>query len=120
MKCRKCGSATRMMVQTCITAPGELYRNLPKAAYRRKDVELSGVLWETADFICTSSECGHVTNGYGNYVTNLKKRNEGLEAAVQATDAFFAMRLQELGSLSSEAEELVKKIKTALEKGKRG
>jgi hypothetical protein len=71
-----------MMVNTCITAPGDLYRNLPKAAYRRKDVELKGVLWETADFICMNEKCGHVTDGYGNYVTGLKKENEELKARI--------------------------------------
>ena len=86
MKCPKCGSDTRMMVQTCITAPGELYHNLPKAAYRRRDVELKGVLWETADFICTNEKCGHVTDGYGNYVTGLAKRVEELEAKAKCFD----------------------------------
>jgi hypothetical protein len=39
-----------------------------------------GVLWETADFICTNPECGKVVDGYGNYVTNLKKEVERLKA----------------------------------------
>ncbi|MFT4064333.1 hypothetical protein [Paraburkholderia sp.] len=76
-----------MMVQTCIKAPGELYRNMTKAAYRRKDVELWGVLWETADFICTNEKCGHVTDGYGNYVTRLAKENKRLKARVAALEA---------------------------------
>ena len=38
------------------------------------------VLWETADFICTNPKCGKVLNGYGNYVTNLKKEVERLKA----------------------------------------
>ncbi|NTX18036.1 hypothetical protein [Burkholderia cepacia] len=71
-----------MMVQTCISAPAELFGGLTKAAYRRKDVELWGVLWETADFICTNEKCGHVQDGYGNYVTKLKKAAEKLEARV--------------------------------------
>jgi hypothetical protein len=87
MKCPKCGSPTRMMVQTCITAPSELYGNMTKAAYRRKDVELWGVLWETADFICTNEKCGHATDGYGNYLTNLKKENERLAARVKELEA---------------------------------
>jgi hypothetical protein len=87
MKCPKCGSDTRMMVQTCITAPGDLHHNLPKAAYRRKDVELKGVLWETADFICTNDKCGHVTDGYGNYVTKLEKKANEREATVDALKA---------------------------------
>jgi hypothetical protein len=110
MKCLKCGSDTRMMVQTVITAPGDLFRNLPKAAYRRKDVELKGVLWETADFICTNPECQHVTDGYGNYVTGLAK-------ALKEVDDFFALRRSELGCLSSEAEKLVAQVQKALGKG---
>ena len=41
---------------------------------------LIGVLWETADFICTNPKCGKVLDGYGNYVTNLKKEVERLKA----------------------------------------
>ena len=41
---------------------------------------LMGVLWETADFICTNPECRKVLDGYGNYVTNLKKEVERLKS----------------------------------------
>lgn len=40
---------------------------------------LIGVLWDTADFICTNPKCGKVLDGYGNYVTNLKKEVERLK-----------------------------------------
>ena len=41
---------------------------------------LMGVLWETADFICTNPECRKVLDGYGNYVTSLKKEVERLKS----------------------------------------
>ena len=43
-------------------------------------MHLMGVMWETADFICTNPKCGKVLDGYGNYVTNLKKEVERLRA----------------------------------------
>ena len=39
-----------------------------------------GVLWETADFICTNPECRKVLDGYGNYVTSLEKEVERLKS----------------------------------------
>ena len=80
MKCERCGSDTRIQVQAVISAPGELAHQFSKQNLRRKDVYLMGVLWETADFICTNPECGKVVDGYGNYVTNLKKEVERLKA----------------------------------------
>ena len=41
---------------------------------------LMGVLWETADFICTNPECRKVLDGYGNYVTSLEKEVERLKS----------------------------------------
>ncbi len=67
-----------MQVQAVISAPGELAHRFSKQNLRRKDVYLMGVLWETADFICTNPECRNVLNGYGNYVTNLKREVERL------------------------------------------
>lgn len=75
-KCEYCGSETRMTVQAVISAPGDLEHKFSKQNLRRKDVYLEGVLWETADFICIKPTCGRITNGYGNYVTNLKKELE--------------------------------------------
>lgn len=43
-----------------------------------------GVQWETADFICTNLSCQRVTDGYGNYVSKLKKENEQLKEEIQA------------------------------------
>jgi len=79
MKCERCGSDTRMQVQALISAPGELAHKFVLENLRRGDVYLIGVLWETADFICTNPKCGKVLNGYGNYVTNLKKELEQLK-----------------------------------------
>lgn len=84
MKCIHCGSPTRMQVQATISAPGELAHQFSKTNLRRKDVHLIGVQWETADFICTNPECQRVTDGYGNYVSNLKKENERLARAWEA------------------------------------
>lgn len=73
-----------MQVQAVVSAPGELAHQLSKRNLRRKDVHLMGVLWETADFICTSEQCRHVQDGYGNYVTKLQKRVDELEAQLRA------------------------------------
>lgn len=78
--CNRCGSPMRMQVQAVISAPAELAHQFSKQNLRRKDVHLMGVLWETADFICTNVKCQHVESGYGNYVTGLKKEVERLRA----------------------------------------
>lgn len=83
MKCPRCGGPMRMQVQAVISAPSELESQLSKRNLRRKDVYLMGVLWETADHICTTPKCGYVFGAYGNYVTNLKKRVEELEALLE-------------------------------------
>ena len=66
MKCERCGHSTRMQVNVVISAPGELVHKFSKQNLRRGDVHLIGVLWETADFICTNPECGFVRNGHKN------------------------------------------------------
>lgn len=81
MKCTKCDSPTRMHVQTVISAPGDLAHQFSKVNLRRGDVHLIGVLWETADYICT--KCGYVRDGYGNYVSNLKRENERLKSKLK-------------------------------------
>jgi len=86
MKCERCGSDTRMQVQVVISAPGELAHRFSKQNLRRKDVYLMGVLWETADFICTNHECRNVSAGYGNYVTNLKREVERLRRDIADTE----------------------------------
>lgn len=68
-----------MQVQAVISAPGELAHLFSKQNLRSKDVYLMGVLWETADYICINPDCRKVVNGYGNYVTNLKKEVERLK-----------------------------------------
>jgi hypothetical protein len=86
MKCIHCGGKTRMQVQAVISAPGELANQLSKKNLRSKEVYLMGVLWETADYICAEPNCGRlVLDGYGNYVTNLKKRVKELEASLADT-----------------------------------
>ncbi len=80
--CEMCGSPTRMCVQAIISAPGELAHKFSKQNLRRADVYLLGVKWETADFICTDPKCRHVTNGYGNYVSNLEKEVKKLRAQI--------------------------------------
>lgn len=89
MKCPHCGSGTRMHVQAVISAPGELAHQFSKKNLRSKEVYLMGVLWETADYICASGACGKlVLDGYGNYVTGLKKRVTELEAVLADTLLF--------------------------------
>jgi len=113
LTCQHCGSKGRIMVQTVITAPSDLYRLFSKKNLRSKDVRTHGTLWETCDFICGNEACGRVTNGYGNYVTNMKKENDRLRGALKDVESFFSMRRSELGSLSSEAEALVKTVLAA-------
>ncbi|PLC44517.1 hypothetical protein C0Q88_07510 [Ralstonia pickettii] len=91
--CPHCGSEGRIQVQAVISAPAALAHQFSKQNLRRADVHLMGVLWETMDFICGSEKCGRVTDGYGNYVTNLAKRVKELEAQVaQAPSMTDAMR----------------------------
>lgn len=78
-ECERCGSPTRVMVQATISAPGELTHQFSKKNLRSKEVYMMGVQWETADYICTNPKCCHVTDGYGNYVSRLKKENELLK-----------------------------------------
>lgn len=92
MICPKCGSETTMQVQAVISAPGELAHQLSKQNLRRKDVQLLGVLWETADYVCTNWACAHVVTGYGNYVTKLEKENERLKAELSALKNYETVR----------------------------
>lgn len=78
--CEKCGGETRAMVQMVVSAPPNMLHNFTKKNMSSKEFKIMGVLWETADFIC--STCGHVTNGYGNYVSNLKKENVKLKQSL--------------------------------------
>jgi len=71
--CENCGSETRIHVQAILSTPSSLEGQFSKSNLRRKDVYLMGVNWETSDYIC--EKCGLVKNGYGNYVSNLKKEN---------------------------------------------
>ena len=76
-ECPRCGGPTRAMVQMVVVAPSKMMYKFSKKNIRSKEFTIKGVLWETADFIC--NKCNYVTNGYGNYVTNLKKENERLK-----------------------------------------
>ena len=78
-KCEKCGSDTKVMVQMSVCAPSEMMYDFSKKNMSKKDFKVLGVLRETADYLCTNNDCGHISNGYGNYVTNLKKENDRLK-----------------------------------------
>ena len=85
--CVKCGHPTRMQVLAGISAPGNLSYKFSKSNLRSKDVWLTHVNWETANYTCTNSKCSHVTLGYGNYVTNLEaKYAKLLEEVEKVTD----------------------------------
>jgi hypothetical protein len=81
-----------MQVQAVISAPGELAHKLSKQNLRRRDVYLIGVLWDTADFICTNPKCGKVLDGYGNYVTNLEKEVERLKAKYEDDEEWTSLK----------------------------
>ncbi|GBG14851.1 polysaccharide synthesis protein GtrA [Novimethylophilus kurashikiensis] len=87
MKCEKCGSDTRMQVQVTLSAPGSAYHQLTKKDFHRKEFQVLGANWETANFICTNPDCCHVSDGYGNYVTKLEKKNKELSAEVERLKA---------------------------------
>lgn len=82
-ECERCGSTTRAMGNIKISIPSEFVYNLSKKNIRSKEFRIMGALWETFDFICTNVSCGKVTDGYGNYVTNLQKENERLKLEVE-------------------------------------
>lgn len=71
------------MVQATIVAPSTYRHEFSKKMMRDKNVHFNGVLWETADYICKDPDCRCVSNGYGNYVTRLKKKNDLQSVAIQ-------------------------------------
>ena len=81
--CEKCGGSTNAMVLMEVSAPSEMMHKFSKKNMQSKEFQILGVLWETADFICLNESCRHVTNGYGNYVTDLKKENERLKKLLE-------------------------------------
>ncbi len=82
IRCKKCGGDVRMQVQATVLAPGHMYRNLTKTNFSKKNVRFTCVNWETADFICENVNCGHITDGYGNYFTRLERENKELRMKV--------------------------------------
>lgn len=86
-ECEKCGSPTKAMVMMQVCAPANMMHNFSKKNMRDKNFTIMGVMWETADYICTNEKCRHVTNGYGNYVTNLQKENELLKQKIKDLEA---------------------------------
>lgn len=80
----------RFMVSTTISAPGELYHGLTKAAYRRGDVHLWGVNWESAEKICQNEKCGHVIfSPRRNERYELSQENKRLKALIEKAPTFF-------------------------------
>jgi hypothetical protein len=71
-----------MQVLAGISAPGALSHQFSKQDLRSKEVWLTHVNWETADYLCTNPKCRHVTNGYGNYVTRLSDENKALREEI--------------------------------------
>ena len=116
MECEKCGSPTTMQVQAVVSAPGDLYHRLSKQNLRKKEVYLMGVLWDTADFICDNPKCQHVTKGFGNYVTNLKKDVERLNAEKQqiASDFVNFTLLDHPQALANREAVIIAKLKEKL------
>lgn len=75
--CQHCGSEhTDVMVQQQVVFPSEHSHNLTRKFMASKEFRHLGILWETGDIICR--DCGRVSDGFGNYVTNLAKSNKEL------------------------------------------
>lgn len=85
-QCEKCGSETRAMGYMQVSVPSSYMNNFTKNNIKSKEFRILGVNWETFDFICTNESCRYVTDGYGNYVTNLKKENERLKNSLNETN----------------------------------
>lgn len=83
-KCEKCGADTNAMVQMSVCAPSSMIHNFSKKNMSKKEFRVLGVLWETADLLCTNEKCGYVTDGYGNYVSKLAKENKELKEKLEA------------------------------------
>lgn len=79
LHCKHCGAEGIIQVNVLVQAPGRMYFNLPKAAFRRADVEILGIEWKTADFVCGNPKCGRVDSKMDSYVTMLEDRIKELE-----------------------------------------
>ena len=75
-KCPKCGHELTMMVQATIIAPARYSHELSKKNFRKKEVYLNGVSWETMDLLC--NRCMYANLSYGHYVKHLKTQNDML------------------------------------------
>lgn len=80
--CPKCGSNTTMMIQVTMVIPSEMTSQLSKKNIAKKEVQLWGVNWDSADHICTNPKCRFTVDGYGHYIKNLEKRVKFLEELV--------------------------------------
>ena len=80
--CPKCGSKTRMMIQVTMSIPSEMMSQLSKKNIAKKEVEIWGVSWDSADHICTNPKCGFTYDGLGSYIKNLEKENAELKAKI--------------------------------------
>ena len=58
IKCPYCGVEMGVMADVTITIPSSYYRKLTKETFRKKELQIWGVDWEYADFICP--KCGFV------------------------------------------------------------
>lgn len=88
--CPDCGKPMRMQVQATISAPAELMHKFSKSNIARKDVQLLGVNWETADRICVTQGCDTVIGGLGNYMTKLQKKERRLDRLIEAVKSLHA------------------------------
>ena len=92
--CIHCGSPdVRLMAQMTVTFPAHMEHNLTAKNRRSKEFRVTGVQWETVDVIC--SKCSHVTDGYGNYVTRLRKAAEHARDMLANREGYMSARSQE-------------------------
>lgn len=85
MVCEKCGGPVSIQVTMSIIGHGEMAHSVRKSDFRRPDVTIQGVLWETLSTVCKNEKCQHNTFGYGHYVSRLKKDLETLLSILRPT-----------------------------------
>lgn len=84
--CPNCNGTPTMQVSLHISAPASLYRNLSKKNLSSKAVKVTGVSWETTDFLCG---CGWSYLGYSQRIQRLVAENETLREQFKKAELLY-------------------------------